>query len=175
MNKRSIVALLAIMVIGGAAIYFYLGGLNTVEVSVENVEDYNLVGIRFKGQGDSDTLRNAFFEARELLENGDLNGILTLLHYKDTTLAEEEVNVFVGVKLNAGTADLPDHYERLTIPARRTVRATIQAHNSVMPNSSTIEQRLLDKAEELRFELQDFTIEQYLNERELLIDMPVRQ
>lgn len=172
--KKSIIAMLAIMLAGAIGVYFYLGGLNTVEVTVENVSDYNIVGIRFKGNGDSDTLRNAFFDAREYVEQGRVAGVLTLIHYKDTTLTDEQVNVFVGIKIDQGTSDLPADYQRLTIPARRTVRATIEAHNSVMPNSETVEQRMLEKAEELRFELSEFTIEQYVSERIIMIDMPVR-
>ncbi|GAB5523494.1 MAG: hypothetical protein Roseis2KO_13660 [Roseivirga sp.] len=172
--KKSIIAMLAVMLAGAIGVYFYLGGLNTVEVTVENVSDYNIVGVKFKGNGDSDTLRDAFFDAREYVEQGRVAGVLTLIHYKDTTLTDEQVNVFVGIKLDQGTSDLPAGYQRLTIPARRTVRATIEAHNSVMPNSETVEQRMLEKAEELRFELSDFTIEQYVSERIILIDMPVR-
>jgi hypothetical protein len=174
MNKKSIVAMLAIMVGGAIAVYFYLGGLNSVEVTVEDVSDYNLVGIRFRGNGDSDTLRTAFFDARKYVQEGTLDGVLTLVHYKDTTLKEEEVNVFVGVKLNQGTSGIPSSYQRLTIPARRAVRATIEAHNAVMPNAETIEERLYKKAEEMRFELQDFTVEQYVSEQKMVIDMPVR-
>lgn len=166
--------MLAIMVGGAVAVYFYLGGLNSVEVTVTEVSDYNLVGVRFRGNGESDTLRNAFFDARKYVEEGTLDGVLTLVHYKDTTLKDEEVNVFVGVKLNQGTSDIPSSYQRLTIPARRAVRATIEAHNSVMPNAETIEERLLKKAEEMRFELQDFTVEQYVSEQKMVIDMPVR-
>lgn len=174
MNKKTVVGMLAIMVAGAVGVYFYLGGLNSVEITVEEVSDYNIVGVKFKGNGDSDTLRNAFFDAREYVEKGRVEGILTLIHYKDTTLTSEQVNVFVGIKLNQGTSDIPDGYQRLTIPARRAVRATIEAHNSVMPNSGTIEERLLEKAEEMRFELSDFTIEQYISETVLMIDMPVR-
>ena len=175
MNKRAIIALGAIIFLGLGIIYVYFGGLNSVEVAVENVTDYNLVGKRFKGMNDSDTLRDAFFEARELAQSGEMDGVLTLVHYKDTTLTEEQVNVFVGIKLNAGTSDLPSGYSRMTIPARRTVRARVEAHNSVMPSSETVENRLLKQAEDLGLELQDFTIEQYLNEREIWIDMPVKQ
>lgn len=167
--------MLAIMVSGGIAIYFYLGGLNSVEVTVEEVSDYNLVGIKFTGFSDSDTLRDAFTDAREYVENGRLEGVLTLVHYKDSTLKEDHVKVFVGIKLDKGTSDIPGNYKRLTIPARRAVRATIEAHNSVMPNSETIEERILEKAEEMRFDLLDFTIEQYISEKKLLIDMPARQ
>lgn len=174
MNKRTIVVMLSVMLAGALGVYFFLGGLNRVEVTVENVSDYNIVGIRFKGNGDSDTLRNAFFDAREYVQEGRVDGVLTLIHYKDTTLTDEQVNVFVGIKLSQGTSDLPEGYQRLTIPARRSVRATIKAHNSVMPNSETVEERMLEKAEELRFELSDFTIEQYISETVIMIDMPVR-
>ncbi len=174
MNKRTILGVLAVMLAGAIGVYFFLGGLNKVEVTVENVSDYNIVGIRFKGNGDSDTLRNAFFDAREYVQQGRVDGVLTLIHYKDTTLTDEQVNVFVGIKLNQGTSDLPQGYQRLTIPARRAVRATIEAHNSVMPNSETVEERMLEKADELRFSLSDFTIEQYISERIIMIDMPVR-
>lgn len=174
MNKRTILGVLAVMLAGAIGVYFFLGGLNKVEVTVENVSDYNIVGIRFKGNGDSDTLRNAFFDAREYVQQGRVDGVLTLIHYKDTTLTDEQVNVFVGIKLNQGTSDLPEGYQRLTIPARRAVRATIEAHNSVMPNSETVEERMLEKADELRFSLSDFTIEQYISERIIMIDMPVR-
>ncbi len=174
MNKRTILGVLAVMLAGAIGVYFFLGGLNKVEVTVENVSDYNIVGIRFKGNGDSDTLRNAFFDAREYVQQGRVDGVLTLIHYKDTTLTDEQVNVFVGIKLSQGTSDLPEGYQRLTIPARRAVRATIEAHNSVMPNSETVEERMLEKADELRFSLSDFTIEQYISERIIMIDMPVR-
>lgn len=174
MNKRTILGVLAVMLAGAIGVYFFLGGLNKVEVTVENVSDYNIVGIRFKGNGDSDTLRNAFFDAREYVQQGRVDGVLTLIHYKDTMLTDEQVNVFVGIKLNQGTSDLPQGYQRLTIPARRAVRATIEAHNSVMPNSETVEERMLEKADELRFSLSDFTIEQYISERIIMIDMPVR-
>ncbi len=175
MNNYSIIALLSVMVVGAVAVYFYLGGLNYVAVDVKSVSDYNLVGFHFEGEGDSDSLRKGWQRAKELIDSGKLEGTVTVLHYKDTTLAEGKVKVFMGVRLDKGTSDLPDNYTRLTVPAKRTVRATISAHNAVMPNSETIEERLLKKAEELRLELQNFTIEQYLNEKELWVDMPVRQ
>jgi len=175
MNKKSILGIIAVMLVGGIAIYFYLGGLNKVEVKVESISDYNLVGFHFQGEGDDKTLREGWEEAKELVQSGRLDGTVTVLNYKDSTLEDGHVKVFMGVRLNAGTSDLPENYERITIPAKRTVRAVINAHNSVMPNSQTVEKRLLEKADELRLELQDFTIEQYLSEQELWIDMPVRQ
>mgnify|MGYP003775245793 CR=1 FL=1 len=156
------------------SLYVYLGGLNKVEYSVENVRDYNLVGRHFEGKAKSSEIEAYFFEARNLLANGQLDGILTLVHYNDTTLAEGQVKLFVGILLNQGIDALPVDYDRLTIPAFRAMRATIEAHNIVMPSPQTIENTLREKAAEHSIRLQDFTIEQYLGERELLIDMPAR-
>jgi hypothetical protein len=157
------------------AVYFYLGGLNNVAVSVENVGDYNMVGVKFSGKSNSDTLETAYLEARDYILNGELDGVLTMIHYKDSTLKKGHIKVFVGVKLNKGTSEIPSHYGRLTIPARKAVRATLEAHNIVMPNSETVEERINEKAKELNFDLLDFTIEQYVNEEIILIDIPVRQ
>ncbi len=175
MNRKVTLVAIAVAILILIVGYFYLGGLNKVEITIENVSDYNLVGMHFQGKTKSDTLETAFFEAREYVQSGELNGVLTLIHYNDTTLEEGIVKMFVGVKLNSGTSNFPDHYQRLTIPANRSIRATIEAHNVVMPSPETIEGQIKEKANELNLDLQEFTIEQYVSARELLIDMPIRQ
>lgn len=160
-----------VLIVGG---YIYFGGLNKVEYTVESVSDYNLVGVHFQGEGDSEEIEKAFFEAKGYVESGRFSGVLTLVHYNDTTLAEEELKMFIGIKLESGTSDLPDHYSRLTIPASNSVRAQIEAHNVVMPSPATIESKLRETAQNARLELQSFTIEQYVSENLLVIDMPAR-
>ncbi len=173
MNKK--VTLLAIAVALGVLVigYVYLGGLNKVDITVESVSDYNLVGIHFQGRPKSDSIENAFFLAREYVQNNRLDGVVALVHYNDTTLAKNQIKLFIGVKVNSTTSDIPEGYERLTISASQTVRATIEAHNVVMPSPETIEGRMRAKGEELNMRLSDFTIEQYISTNELLIDMPV--
>ena len=174
MNKRTITAIGVSMILVITVAYFYLGGMNSVEYTVENVSDYNLVGIPFRGNGDSKEIEEAFFEAKGHLEEGLLNGVLAIVHYQDSTLTEKEQKLFIGVNLTEGIADLPEGYQRLTIPAQRAVRATIEAHNVVMPSPETIENNIKAKATELNIRVQDFTIEQYVSEKQLLIDMPAR-
>jgi len=175
MNKKQfigITALITLIIVGVA--YLYLGGLNEVTYSVVDVSDYNMVGRHYQGDAKSADVEAYFFEAKSLLSDGRLTGTLTLVHYNDTTLAEDEVKLFVGILLDQGIDALPTDYDRLTIPARRAMRATIEAHNIVMPSPQTIETTLREKAGEYSIRLQDFTIEQYLGERDLLIDMPAR-
>jgi predicted transcriptional regulator YdeE len=174
MNKKvtllAIIVAISVLVIG----YMYLGGLNKVDITLESVSDYNLVGIHYEGKEKSEDIENAFITAREHIENGRLQGVLTLVHYNDSTIAEKRVKLFIGIKLNEGTSDLPEEYKRLTIPASNAIRATIEAHNVVMPTPENIEKSMVEKATQLNLRLQDFTIEQYLSERDLLIDIPVK-
>lgn len=175
MNKKQYIGItLAITAVIVGVGYVYLGGLNKVEYTVENVSDYNIVGRHFEGKSDDSQLEQAFFEAKDLLSDGRLNGTLALVHYNDTSLAEGNVKMFIGVLISEGVEALPVDYDRLTIPANRAIRATIEAHNVVMPSPQTIENNLREKAEEYSMRLQDFTIEQYIGSRQLLIDMPAR-
>ena len=173
MGKKQILIIGAVAVAAIIGFYVYLGGLNEVKVSVEQVSDYHLVGKPFKGKANDPFIEGAFFEARQYLESQKLNGILTIVHYKDTTLNNKEIKLFIGVKLNKGIADLPEGYQRLTIPAQRAIRATIEAHNVVMPKPSSIESDIKEKAQILDLKMASVTIEQYLSERELLVDIPI--
>ncbi len=174
MNKRLVTVLGLVAIIAITAIYMYLGGLNKVEYTIENVSDYNLIGVQFQGEGDSKEIEIAYEEAKTYVLDKKYDGILTLVHYNDTTLEEDQVKFFIGIKLNEGTSDIPSNYQRLTIPAKYAVRASIEAHNSVMPTPETIEENLREKAGEASLRLQDFTIEQYISENLLIIDMPAR-
>jgi len=86
-------------------------------------------------------------------------------------LAEDEQKLFIGIKLDQGLASIPHGYSRITIPTTRAVRATIEAHNSVMPTPKAIEDNLREKARQANIRLQDFTIEQYVSANLIIIDM----
>lgn len=174
MNKKVTLLAIGVAILVLIVGYTYLGGLNKVEITLESVSDYNLVGIHYEGSEKGEDIEEAFTQAREYLLNNRLNGVLTLVHYNDSTLSEKQVKLFVGIKLNAGTSDLPKGYKRLTIPASNAIRATIEAHNVVMPTPENIEKSMIEKATQLNLRLQNFTIEQYLSERNLLIEMPVK-
>lgn len=174
--KRRRMGLIMVVLIGVSLfIYFYLGGLNRVEYSIENVKDYHFMGEYYRGSEGSEALEKAFFRARDLVLSGEIPGVLAMVHYtNDTTLKENEVKIFVGIKLNKGTSAVPLNYQRLTIPANRTLRAKIEAHNIVMPSPQNIEARLDEMAVEMKLRLQEYSIVHYVSERELMIDKPTR-
>lgn len=175
MKRRRIALTIVALIAIGVFVYTYLGGLNQVDYSVENVKDYHFMGEYYRGSERSEALENAFFRARDLVLSGEIPGVLTMVHYtNDTTLQEDEVKIFVGIKLNKGTSDVPAYYQRLTIPANRALRAKIEAHNIVMPSPQNIEARLDEMAVEMRLRLQEYSIVHYISERELMIDKPTR-
>lgn len=171
MSKGRITIIGVSVIIIITAVYFYLGGLNKVEYSIESVSDYNLVGIAYQGKSDSSAIEEAFFKAKEFIEDEIIDGTLVVIHYNDSTLAEDEQKLFIGIKLNQGLASIPQGYSRITIPTQRAVRASIEAHNVVMPSPKTIENNLREKAAEASIRLQDFTVEQYVSANQIIIDM----
>ncbi|MBO3700379.1 hypothetical protein [Roseivirga sp. E12] len=168
-GKVTILGISAIIII--TAVYFYLGGLNKVEYSIENVSDYNLIGVAYQGKADSSAVEEAFFRAKEFIEDEIIEGTLVVIHYNDSTLADDEQKLFIGIKLDQGLASIPHGYSRITIPTKRAVRASIEAHNVVMPSPKTIENNIREKAAEASIRLQDFTIEQYVSANQIIIDM----
>lgn len=168
-GKLTIIGISVIVII--TAVYFYLGGLNKVEYTIENVSDYNLIGVPYQGKADSSVVEEAFFLAREYIEDKAVEGTLVVIHYNDSTLAKDEQKLFIGIKLDQGLASIPHGYSRITIPTTRAVRATIEAHNIVMPSPQTIENNLREKAAQANIRLQDFTVEQYVSENQIIIDM----
>ncbi|WP_421976934.1 hypothetical protein [Roseivirga seohaensis] len=174
--KKYVIIALAVVVMGLGVLYVYLGGLNSIEYTVENVDNYHLVGRMFQGKADAKEIEDYFFEAKDFAIGGTIDGELTILHYNDTTLAKKEIKLFIGVLLNnaADTLDLPAGYALVKVPAQKTIRATILANNAVIPGPETIEAKLKEKAEETGLIPQSFTIEKYLSETEMEIDMPVK-
>ena len=100
MSKRQYIGItLAITAVIIGVGYVYFGELNKVQYSIENVTEYHIVGRHFEGKSDDRQIEQTFFEAKDLLSDGRLNGTLTLVHYKDTSLAEGNVKMFIGVLL----------------------------------------------------------------------------
>lgn len=172
--RKALFITFAILMAGAIGFYIYLGGLNSVEISIENVDGYQIAGREFEGKANAKEIETYFFEAKGYVQSGQLKGVLTIIHYNDTTLDEDETKLFIGVTLDNFTDNLPRNYTLQTIDCDKAVRATIEAHNVVMPGPETIESNLKEEAVKNNLTLQDFTIEQYVSENQLIIDMPTK-
>jgi len=173
--KKIFLIALAVLVVGGLGAYVYMGGLNSVEVTLVDVEGYNVAGKLFQGKSDAKEIKDYFFEAKELIQSQELPGILTIVHYNDTTLAKGETKLFIGVMLATEDFTLPEDYQLLSIQSKKAIRARIEAHNWVIPGAATIEERMASLAKQKGVSTEIFTIEKYVSESILEIDNPLKQ
>jgi hypothetical protein len=96
------------------------------------------------------------------------------VHYNDTTLAKKETRLFIGVTLDEFSGTLPSNYIMLNIDCEKVVRATVEAHNAVIPGPETIEARMAEKAKQEGLSIEVYTIEKYVSSNILEIDSPVK-
>ena len=149
--------------------YFQLGGVSDIKKSIESADDYLLVAKSFKGKYNSNQLEDIFYSARAI---GDQ---LVIVNYP--LLGDSIENGFVHQLIGAQVAEIPEtmpsgfRIEELAIS--KVVRATIDAHNLVMPKPNEIEEALRIYAKEQNLTLVGYTIERYLSDRELVIEIPV--
>jgi hypothetical protein len=168
MRKYVIVGVI-LMTVVLSYFYFQLGGVSDIEKSVEQVDGYQLVGKSFKGKYNGLGLEAVFFQAKELSDQ------IVIVNYpmEGDSIEDGFVNQLIGAKVANTPSILPDGFSEVLINSTRVVRATIDAHNLVMPKPNEIEEALREFAKEQNLKLEGYTIEQYLSERELIIEIPI--
>lgn len=158
--------------------YYYLGGFTSRDLEVVEVNNYQLVGKHYQGKLDNPALEEIFYEVRHQAESGAPSGTLSIVVLKEPETGKDLVDQFIGILLDspAEEVNLPDGWESMTIEAKRAVRATIRSHNLVMPKPYVIRNEIEEFAQEQQLLLRtDVTIEKYLGERHLEIEVPVEQ
>lgn len=155
--------------------YIYLGGTNEVVISEEQVANYTLVGKDYIGRYRDTELRDIYFDLKGKVDNGELKGILTIINYEmdpDSTKSGF-IHQFLGVSVAENKTQYLEDYSTTVIPVQAVLKAKVKAHNLVMPKPESVEKQLHSYAKERNLVLQNFTIEQYVSDRELDIVIPV--
>jgi hypothetical protein len=157
--------------------YYYLGGFTERSVELVAVNDYHLAGIRYQGKLGTDALEEIFYEVQDKVRDGSLAGTMAIMVLKEPQTGKDSVDQYVGVLLeNPGEASLPQGWERFTIEASQALRSSIRAHNLVMPSPKEIRDEIQDYARKHELPLRtDVTIEKYLGERHLEVEIPLQE
>ncbi len=162
-------------VIGMTAIlsYFYLqlGGVSGIEKNVVTVDNYLIVAKPFKGKYNSGHLEDVFYEAKSL------GGQLVIVNYRLEGDSTEDgyIHQLIGVQKVMSAEDIPKGFKQDTLAISKVVQARIGAHNLVMPKPDEIEEALRAYAKEQNLDLEGYTIERYISDRELVIEIPIIQ
>ncbi|MDH5474444.1 MAG: hypothetical protein OEX22_02010 [Cyclobacteriaceae bacterium] len=173
MIKKGLIIIAALTVLG--SIYVFLGGIDDVVVVKKKSEGYEIVGKHYEGRYRSEELEQTYFEVKEKLEKGQLEGDLVVLNYVlgGDSLENGFIRQFIGVDLQTSNQTIPDGFRLQSINNKMSIAAIISAHNLVMPSPSTIDTKIGKFAKANNLELVNYTIERYVSDRELIIEVPV--
>jgi hypothetical protein len=147
------------------AVYFLLGGFSPIQVELVQSEGYQIQGRLFEGKYNSTDLEELFFQMKKYSEITERP--FTVINF-DEFMNEEtgDVKQFVGV---LGSLQV-DTLETQIIAAGQLGRATITAHNFVMPKPSHVRKKLQEISSK---PLENYSIEIYTEEK-LVIEIPVQ-
>lgn len=176
--KKYILYVLVLTGIIALAGYYYFGGFEETELQLVEVNDYHLAGKYYKGTLSNKQLEDIFFEVRRQYEKGEPAGTFSIVVLKEPETAKDTVEQFIGIILQEPVAasSLPAGWESLHIKAGQAVRSTIRSHNLVMPKPFAIKEEIKTFAQAQNLKLNPaFTIEKYLGERHLEIEIPVAE
>lgn len=175
--KIKIVGAIIIVLAGGLFyLYYRLGGFETYGFEVVKVEGYQIAGKPFEGKYYDPVMGDIFVEVKESINKPGLEGTLVIVNYQIGSEKSKGgmIKQFVGVLLEKSSdMDLPDGFEWRKIEAGKAIRTLITSHNLVMPKPETLQQKAEEVAITENVQLQGLTIEQYISDRELVIEWPV--
>jgi len=168
MRKYVILAVI-LMAVVLSYFYFQLGGVSNIKKSIETVDSYQLIATSFKGKYNGRQLEGIFHQARTL---GDQLVIVNYPLLGDST-EDGYVHQLIGAQVGEVSKDIPIGFEVQELTISRVIRATIDAHNLVMPQPKEIEEALRIFGMEQNLTLEGYTIERYISDRELVVEIPV--
>ena len=175
-KKKIIIGAVAVIMLSLAGLYVYLGGLNTIDISIQNVQGpYRIVGVDFEGRPTDKRVREYFFDFRERIEKGELKGRLTMVYFRDAETKRNEVKLFMGVILDEIPAEIPDEFRIMGVEVSEVVEARLEVHNIVMPSPESIEERMIAFAQNAGYTHQPISIEIYSPDNSVRVHIPLER
>ncbi|MFY0625412.1 MAG: hypothetical protein JXR07_03890 [Reichenbachiella sp.] len=153
------------------SIYYKLGGFEDPIFGSAKDPYYSVTGKWLNGDVSKKEEGLLFNEMRDLIALDKIDGVLCMVNYKSDTLAEHEINRFVGIKLESEFSGIPNGFEVIELKAPYAYQAALTMHPLVMPNSKKIEDQLKLMAEENEDVLRPLTMEWYYSDNSVMIQM----
>lgn len=156
-------------------VYYLLGGFNQIEIQRIQEQNYNLVGKLYEGKYREKILNDHYREMYNYVEDGIIEGKVAVINYRIDKPASDSVKQFFGVLLDGQPASIPDSLTQETIVLDEALRAVIQSHPLVMPNPDKVIEQLQSQAQQEGVSLKGYSIEQYVGDEEIWVDIPLQK
>lgn len=168
----------AIVALGVSIIFFIayivLGGFKEVEVSTVEVSGYTIAGVPYKGKASDQELMELFNQIKQYHKEGKIPGTLAAVYNETANEDKGEVDAFIGVITKDSSAVLPSKFNYRHIDTESVVRASIGSHYVVAPTPGTVKKKIINFAKENNLTLQNYMIEKYINEKSIIIEIPIK-
>jgi hypothetical protein len=167
--------LAAVVLIGGIAINYSLGGFTKVEPKLIEVNNYVIYGTAFEGSYKSDELTILVDNMRnhqlQIANNTDL---VVVNYIDDTKETIGKISNFVGLVPDKDfNFNEPEEFEKRIIRATRAIRIEVKIKPLVMPSPEKIKNTAIEFAIANKLKLQNLSIEKYQENGVLVVEFPV--
>ncbi|KAA9331280.1 hypothetical protein F0P96_13580 [Hymenobacter busanensis] len=132
--SRWFVIIGAVLALGFAGVYAWLGGFRSPQVDVLTTQQPVFVAGQYYAGIPGQEFGELFREAGELQRSGRLRGTLGNLYYNAPESEGDSIKAFIGLVVADTSQPLPTGFRYRTFAAgQRVVRARIQAHYMLAP------------------------------------------
>ncbi|MBR9997402.1 MAG: hypothetical protein KFF73_00455 [Cyclobacteriaceae bacterium] len=172
-RKSYLFLFIALILTGLLILYRYLGGFNEPEITFLDIHEYRIAGYHYEGRITGKDWEELFYRTARIAGKDSVAGDLTIVWYNEPGEEKGYAKAFIGIKY-LDDPELPAGMETRIFRMNGVIRATMDAHVTVMPNPRKIARKIKTYALEQDYELQEILIETYPEESVIYAEIPVR-
>ncbi|MEQ8469569.1 MAG: hypothetical protein RIC35_00210 [Marinoscillum sp.] len=135
-------------------IYYFLGGFEPIEVYRLKSINRTIAGKQFVSHYTDEAPIEFGARCRKMVEEGDIEGTLSIITYKSDTLPETHIAQFIGITLHNEMSEIPQDFEIREIETGPRYAVFMSMHVLVQPRPHKVEAMLYAAAQENGEELQ---------------------
>jgi hypothetical protein len=138
MSKKYLLIILSISIVA-LITYFLLGGFKSPEITVVSNPSVSVYGTYYDGRIGSDSLKNLFLTARELVQSHKQLEAIAIVYYGDVNEENGLVKNFIGVDASlAEEAIEHENWEYRSFSAPNSIKACVEANVLAMPTPNNL-------------------------------------
>ncbi|MFY0689008.1 MAG: hypothetical protein JXQ90_17690 [Cyclobacteriaceae bacterium] len=153
-----------------ATIYYHLGGFEKVEVFQLQGTERLVAGKHYAGRQTAYELEKIYEDARMLILEEKINGTLTVVNYKNDSLASNELSQFIGVILEGEMAEIPPQFEVREFSSSTRLAVFYTMHPLVFPSPSSTEEKFQNFADSAQLSLAPYTFELHYQDNSMSVE-----
>lgn len=164
----------AIIIIAGVVVNYSLGGFKPIVPGLVSSNGVTLYGWHYEGRYSSETVDKHIETLRDILNNTDQEGVLTIVNYIKPDLEKRGVvQQFIGIEWINKNGPNNNDLDSLIIQPYNGIQFSVPIKPLVMPSPEKLKNLALEAAQEMDTELLYFSIEQY-KDKSLILSFPLK-